>query len=354
MTTTTLTPPRQTSIRIRWRDLELPTRIQFERATLTPSFGRVIAEPFERGYGTTIGNSLRRVLLSSLEGAAVSHIHIKGVAHEFMAIPGIYEDVSQIILNLKKLLVRFTIDTADPVELRLHATKPGIVTGADIAADHRVEVVSKDQKICEITEKTDFDLRMTVRPGRGYVAATEHDDEDQVIGVIPIDSIYSPVTRVRYRTEDTRVGKITNYDKLILEIWTNGTISPEMALVEAAKILRKHLNPFIQNVTLGEELQGEAQPEAADTTGSAVDPHALAEKLTAPIGTLELSVRASNCIEAENIKTVGDLCRRTEEEMLEVRNFGKTSLTEVKKKLTALGLTLGMDVDEILGTESAE
>ncbi len=343
----------KSSIRIRWRGLELPTRIEFDAETLTGSFGSVIAEPFERGYGATVGNSLRRVLISSLEGSAVTHVRIKGVSHEFTTIEGLYEDVSSIILNIKKVLLK--IDSDDPVTLKLKQTKPGTVTAGDIECDANTKVVNPGEYICEITDTCDLDIEMTASRGRGYCAATEQDGEaEQVLGVIPIDSVFSPVTRVRYRVEDTRVGQVTNYDKLIMDIWTDGTIGPEMALVEAGKILRKHLNPFVQYFTLGEELQKGVASEAPvvaeeEGGGGTADAAAqeLLDKLNMPIVALDLSVRASNCIEAESVQTIGDLVRRSEEEMLEVRNFGKTSLKEIKKKLKDIGLSLGMDLSHL-------
>lgn len=339
--------PHRGSIRIRWRGLELPTRIEFEKSSLTDCYGRVIAEPFERGYGTTIGNSLRRVLLSSLEGCAVTHIQIKDVEHEFMTIRGVYEDVSQIILNIKRLLLR--IEGDEPVTLHVKRTEPGKVTGADIKVDHRTEVVTKDLVICELTSSAEFELKMWARRGRGYLSASDHETEEQIVGVIPIDSIFSPVTRVRYRTEDTRVGKMTNYDKLVLEIWTDGTVTPSMALVEAGKILRKHINPFVQSATLGEELHKPPSFEPTEPVVTSSDSkQELREKLKMTMSQLDLSVRASNCLMAESITTVGELVQRTEDDMLLVRNFGKTSLKEIKKKLSDMGLSLGMDVDGLI------
>ncbi len=348
-----VTPPPNTqrpkaSIRSRWRGLELPTRVDFDEETQTGNFGTVVAEPFERGYGATVGNSIRRVLISSLEGTAVTHVRIKGVQHEFTTVPGIYEDVTSIILNIKKVLLK--IETDEPVTLKIKKGSPGTVTAGDIQCDANTEVVNPREYICEITEQTEFDVEMTACTGRGYLSASEHGDGEQVIGLIPIDSIFSPVTRVRYRVEDTRVGKVTNYDKLIMDIWTDGTVSPEMALVEASKILRKHLNPFVQYFKLGQELQKRIVEEiVAGPIGIVPDEvdgasNELLGKLQMPITALDLSVRASNCIEAENVQTIGDLVARTEEEMLEVRNFGKTSLKEIKKKLTDFGLHLGMDV----------
>jgi DNA-directed RNA polymerase subunit alpha len=327
-------------MRIRWRNLELPTRVIRDPEVSHEKYGRFLIEPFEGGFGHTVGNSLRRVLLSSLEGTAVVWLKIKGVAHEFSTIPGVYEDVTDIVLNVKNLLVRLPGD--EPQRLRMKASKKGEIKAGDVEVPAGVEVVNPDLKLLTISEdKADVDLEMEVRKGRGYVTAEENDREDKELGVIPVDSIFSPVRRVNYRVENTRVGKLTNYDRLIMEIWTDGTITPEMGLVEASKILRKHLNPFIHYFDLGRELPPtQAKVEAAAPT---VDPELL-EKLQRPISTLDLSVRASNCIESENMQTIGDLVGRSEEELLAIKNFGKTTLKEISKKLEELGLTLGMDV----------
>ena len=236
-------------MRIRWRNLELPTKVVADSATRTDSYARFTAEPFERGYGVTVGNGLRRVLLSSIEGSAVTSIKIAGVKHEFSSIDGIKEDVTDMVLAFKRLRVRFHND--DPKVLRIEKKGPGPVTGADIQTTSDCEVVNKDLLICTLTSEQVFDAEIEVRKGRGYVPAEENAREEQEIGVIPIDSIFSPVQRVRYRTESTRVGKLTNYDRLILELWTDGTVTPEQALVEASKIYRKHLNPFIQLFDVG-------------------------------------------------------------------------------------------------------
>ncbi|MGH7162788.1 MAG: DNA-directed RNA polymerase subunit alpha, partial [Planctomycetota bacterium] len=225
-------------MRIRWRNLELPTRVVAEE--LTDTYGRFVAEPFERGYGTTVGNGLRRVLLSSIEGSGITTVKLKGVRHEFTALPYLVEDITDVVLNIKKLLVRIHRD--EQVTLKIERLAKGAVTGADIICDPGAEIVNPEQHICTLAEDAEFVCEMTARRGRGYVTSEENAREDQEIGVVPVDSIFSPVHRVRYRTENTRVGKMTNYDKLILEIWTDGTVSPEDALVEASKIYRKHLN----------------------------------------------------------------------------------------------------------------
>ncbi|MFP4144524.1 MAG: DNA-directed RNA polymerase subunit alpha [Phycisphaeraceae bacterium] len=325
-------------MRIRWRGLELPHRVVPDERVNSDTYGKFTIEPFERGFGTTVGNSLRRILLSSLEGAAVTAVKIAGAPHEFTSLEGVQEDVTDIILNVKNLVVSLDSDEAKP--MRLEAEGPGEVTADLIEADTSITVQNKDLVLATLTKQVDFDMEFVVEKGRGYVPASEHyeQNKDQEVGVIPVDAIFSPVTRVRYKVEDTRVGQKTNYDKLTLEIWTNGTVSPEMALVEAAKILRKHLNPFVQYFEIGEESASEAAAAAAK-----VD-EALIRKLQMPISELDLSVRASNCLESAKVNTVGDLVTKDESELLKVRSFGKTSLREVKRKLGDLGLELGMDL----------
>ena len=333
-------------MRIRWKGLELPTRVVLDQATATPMYGQFVAEPFERGFGVTIGNSLRRILLSSLEGAAVTGVKIGSVLHEFSSIDGVIEDVTDLILNIKGLVVR--LEGNEPRTVTLEADKAGPVTAAMIETDPNVEVVNKDHPICTLSKNMKFGMELRVAKGRGYVTAEENTPEgDQEVGYIPVDSLFSPVVRVRYRTEDTRVGQRTNYDRLVLEIWTNGTVSPDMALVEAAKILRKHLNPFVEYFQPGEELGAEAPAPVEEAVGAEEYISELERKLAMPIAQLELSVRASNCLESENIMTVGQLVRLSEEGLLAIRSFGKTSLREVKRKLADLGLSLGMDLEGV-------
>jgi DNA-directed RNA polymerase subunit alpha len=346
-------------MRARWRSFELPTKIEVDRTTLTPNYGKFIAEPFERGFGITVGNSIRRVLLSSLEGAAVTTVKIEGVQHEFSSLNGVVEDVTDIILNVKQLLVK--VRTDEPRKIRIDVKKRGNVTGADVQADNMVEIINKDLIIATLSEDVPFKMEMEVRRGRGYVTAEENDTEDREIGVIPIDSIYSPVRRVRYRTENTRVGQLTDYDKLILEIWTNGTVAPENALVEAAKILRKHLIPFVNYFELGTELEAEAFEDvetpaaggngdgaaagAATGEGAAAMPSAdVGAALAKRVHDLDLSQRTLSALEAEGIATVGDLVSRNEEDLNKSKNAGKTVVKELKKKLEGLGLTFGMNV----------
>ena len=330
-------------MRVTWRGLELPTRVERDTMISSDKYGRFYIEPFERGFGTTIGNSLRRILLSSLEGSAVTSIKIEGVDHEFSSIKGVMEDVTDIVLNIKSLVIRLHED--GPRTMSVSANKAGVITANDIVTDPSIEVINKDLVLVTLTEKVNFEMEMVVENGRGYVPASERiaaaDRFDQEVGRIMLDTVYSPVTRVRYTTENTRVGQRTNYDKLILEIWTNGTITPEMALVEAAKILRKHVNPFVQYFELGEDTVAASKIAEEETEEQAVDEE-LAQKLSMPMQELELSVRANNCLESAKTETVGELVKMTEADLLKIRSFGKTSLREIKRKLADIGLSLGM------------
>jgi len=287
-----------------------------------------------------VGNSLRRTLLSSLEGSAVTRVKLHGAQHEFTTLPGVVEDVTDIILNVKALVVKNHTDQTRL--LRIEKNSRGVVTGADILTDDQVEVINKNHVLATLTDDVPFVMELVVENGRGYVPASEHSAQIQEIGVIPVDAAFSPVVRVRYEVEETRVGQKTNYDKLTLEIWTNGSVSPEMALVESAKILRKHLNPFVQYSELGPKVHSEARA----TQAGALDP-ALEAKLALPLAELNLSVRATNCLESENITTIRDLVVRTEEQLLDVRNFGETTLNEVREKLADIGLRLGMRLPPI-------
>ena len=330
-------------MRVTWRGIELPTRVERDKRISTDKYGRFFIEPFERGFGTTIGNSLRRVLLSSLEGSAVTSIKIAGVDHEFSSIAGVMEDTTDIVLNVKSLVIR--LQSGGPKTMKVSANKAGVIKAADIVADPAIEVINKDLVLATLTENVKFEMEMVVENGRGYVPASERiadaDRFDQEVGRILLDAIYSPVTRVRYITENTRVGQRTNYDKLILEIWTNGTITPEMALVEAAKILRKHINPFVQYFEIGEQtVAGQITEKGLE---EAVDAE-LDRKLNMPIQELELSVRAGNCLESSKIETVRQLVQKTDADLLAIRSLGKTSLREIKRKLADIGLSLGMSV----------
>jgi len=322
-------------MRIRWRGLELPSQVVPERSTLTPTYGKFVIEPFERGFGVTVGNSLRRVLLSSLEGSAVTQLKLHGTQHEFSTLRGVMEDVTDIVLNVKSLVVKNHGEQMRVV--RIEKNTRGPITGADVKTDDQVDVINQDHLIATLTDDAPFLLEMVVENGRGYIPAAEHSPQVQEIGIIPLDAAFSPVVRVRYEVEETRVGHRTNYDRLALEIWTNGSISPEMALVESAKILRKHLNPFIQYQELGPMVHAEARALGTVTLDPATE-----AKLNLNLAELNLSVRATNCLETENITTVRDLVSRTEGQLLEVRNFGETTLQEIREKLADIGLRLGM------------
>lgn len=341
---------------VRWRGLELPARVAVDHRSLTGTFGRFVTEPFERGFGTTIGNSLRRILLSAIEGAAVLAINSLEVrsgsqktviTHEFSTLPGVLEDVVDIVLAVKGLVV--SCDSDEPKKVRISARHDGpqgteVVVTADLAdCGPGVKIHNPDHVLATLTERgTEFDMELLVGRGRGYVPATElmKLSEEQVIGEIPVDAIFTPVQRVRYRIEDTRIGQRTNYERLILDIWTNGTVTPELALVEAAKILRKHLNPFVQYFEIGRDTV------SAEASAAAAVDDELLRKLSMPIGELELSVRASNCLESARIRTVGDLVARNESELLGLRSFGRTSLREVKRKLEELGIEFGTPLPE--------
>ena len=335
-------------MRIRWRGLELPTRVVNDQEVSTPTYGRFSIEPFERGFGITVGNSLRRILLSSLEGAAVASVKIAGAEHEFTSLKGVLEDVTDIILNVKSLVLKS--HSEEPRVLRVRSEVQGAITADMIEVDPAIEIVNGQLVLATLTDSVPFDMEMVVQTGRGYIPAEERidPDADQEVGRIFVDAAFSPVTRVRYRTEDTRVGQRTNYDRLVLEIWTNGTITPEMAMVEAAKILRKHLNPFVQYFELGEQIVESGTAEAQQDVDTE-----LQRKLNMSVHELELSVRANNCLEAAKIELVGQLVTMSEADLLKIRSFGKTSLREVKRKLQDLALTLGMNVPFQSPEESA-
>ena len=320
---------------IRWRGLELPSVVTVEQETLSSTYGKFVAEPFERGFGTTVGNGLRRILLSSLEGSAVTQIKIHNAQHEFTTIKGVMEDVTDLVLNVKSLVVKNHSDSTRV--LRVERITAGQVRASDIEGDDAVEIINQNHLLATLTDNVPFVMEMVVENGRGYVPSSEHSQNVPEIGIIPVDAVFSPVIRVRYSVEETRVGQKTNYDKLTMEIWTDGSLGPEMALVESAKILRKHLNPFVQYSELGPQVRSPARIHGADS----VDP-GLEAKLNMPIADLKLSVRAGNCLESENIMTVRQLVQRTEDQLLEVRNFGETTLLEVQDKLRELGLHLGM------------
>jgi len=319
--------------------MELPSKVTCEKETLTESYGKFIVEPFERGFGNSVGNSIRRVLLSSLEGSAVTRMKLRGALHEFTSIKGVREDVTDVALNVKSLVVKSYEEK--PKILRIEKNTAGVVTGHDIQGDGAVEVINKDHIIATLTDDVAFELEMVVENGRGYVPASEQllymRDKGDDIGFIPLDAAFSPVIRVQYNVDETRVGQKTNYDRLTLQIWTDGSVGPEYSMIEAAKILRKHLNPFV----LYDRLESPVFAKAKATTPTGYDPE-LESKLSKTLAELALSVRAMNCLENEHITTVRDLVTKTEDTLLEVRNFGETTLNEVKEKLTAIGLRLGM------------
>ncbi|GAX62284.1 DNA-directed RNA polymerase, alpha subunit [Candidatus Scalindua japonica] len=325
-------------MRIRWREFELPNRVSVEKETYTDSYGKFIAEPFERGFGITVGNGLRRILLSSIEGSAVTSAKIEGVEHEFSTIPNVVEDTIDIILNIKNLVVK--LHTDKPRKIKIETNKKGIVTAADIITDDGVDVINKDLHIATISENIDFKVEMEVKKGRGYKTAEENGVGSSEVGVIPIDAIFSPVRKTKIRVEETRVGRRTNYDKLIIEIWTNGVITPKMALTEASKVFRKHLNPFVHYFELGRELPSAGEKQIEQVDEKEEDPETeIKKKAVVSVAELDLSVRASNCLEYANIKTVNELITKEEDELLELKNFGKTTLVEIKKKLNQLGLS---------------
>ncbi|MBI4024459.1 MAG: DNA-directed RNA polymerase subunit alpha [Verrucomicrobia bacterium] len=312
---------------------EMPSRLVREDATSTPTYAKFFAEPFEKGYGHTVGNALRRVLLSSIEGAAITAVKLDGAAHEFMAIPGVVEDVTDIILNLKKVLLR--MHDRGPRTVMLNVNKEGKVTAGDIKADQNLEVVNPDHLIATLDKKMKFEAELEVRVGRGFCPSEDNKKKDQPIGIIPIDSIFSPVKKVRYAVENTRVGQRTDYDKLIIEIWSDARVTPDEALLHASAILRHHLDVFVnfdKDTVEFEEAKQEVNEEQAR----------LRKLLNMSVNEIELSVRAANCLNNANIITVGQLAQKTEQEMLKYRNFGKKSLNEIKEKLQSLGLSLGM------------
>ncbi len=314
----------------------MPKRLTKEEATATETYAKFIAEPFETGYGHTIGNSLRRVLLSSLEGAAITSIKADGAMHEFTTIDGVVEDMTDIILNLKKIL--FKASAREPQNLLLSAHKEGAVTAADIKLGHGLEIVNPKQLICTLDKKKKLEMELEVKVGRGFCPGDENKKPEQAIGVIAIDSLFSPVSRVRYAVESARVGQRTDYDRLLLEIWTDGRISPDDALTQASAILQHHLDVFV-----GYDKNAVEFEEVADKQDDEKARHR--KLLNMSVNEIELSVRAANCLNNANITTVGQLAMKTEAEMLKYRNFGKKSLNEIKEKLSSLGLSLGMNID---------
>lgn len=321
---------------IKWRDFQLPKRLECDESVYTQDYGKFSAAPFEKGYGVTLGNSLRRVLLSSIEGSAVTSVKFSGVEHEFSAIPGVLEDVTEIVLNLKSLILNS--HSKIPKTIYIKKNSKGEIKAKDIDVDETIEIINPDLHIATLTKDTKFQVEMEVARGRGYVTAELNKKEEKAVGVIPIDSTFTPIRKVNFSVENTRVGQRTDYDKLILELWTNGSISPKDALLYASNILQRHLDIFVNFGQLPEEI-AEEEPEMSREEA------ALYEKLRLPISELELSVRSSNCLREANIKIISDLVKRGEEEMLGFKNFGKKSLTEIKELLAGMGLALGMQID---------
>ena len=315
-----------------WSDFQKPKKLDYDPETLTPNYGRFIAQPFERGFGTTIGNALRRVLLSSIEGAAISAIRVEGVLHEFSSLQGVVEDMTDIVLNLKQ--IPFKMHGEGPKTLYLEKKGPGVVTAADFEEDADIEILDPTAHVATLSKEGTLKLEARLKRGRGYQVADRNAEGDLPLGYIPIDSIHSPVRRVNYHVEGARVGQMTDYDKLVLEVWTNGAVSPQEAVSLAAELLGDHLRIFSAFETKGE---GVAEEHAAPE----VDPR-MAEMLAKPIEELDLSVRSANCLKNANIRTLGDLVQRTEREMLSTKNFGRKSLDEIKDVLASLGLSFGM------------
>ncbi len=319
-----------------WKGFQRPKRLEFERETLTDRFGRFYAQPFERGFGTTIGNAMRRVLLSSIEGAAITAVKIDGVLHEFSPIPGVVEDATDIILNLKQIPLKLHTDATKTLTLRVD--KPGVVRAKDIQTDADVEVLEPEAHIATIADHGKLHMELRMKRGRGYVSADKNFDEDLGIGWIPIDSVHSPVKKVNYLVEAARLGQTTDYDKLTVDVWTNGSVTARDAVSLAAKLVRDHLNIFVNL----EDADEEAQDSQADQPRTSV----ANENLDKSVEELELSVRSYNCLKNANIRTIRELVQKTEAEMLRTKNFGRKSLNEIKEILHGMGLSLGMRLDQ--------
>jgi DNA-directed RNA polymerase subunit alpha len=332
----------QELIAANWRTLIRPRRLDIEEVTLTNSYGRFSCEPLERGFGTTLGNALRRVLLSSLQGAAITTVRINGVLHEFSTIPGVMEDVSHIVLNLKE--VRLRMHAEGPKTIRIRKSGSCIVTAGDFVSDDQtVEIMNSDHKLCTLSSDADFELEATVGSGKGYVLADKNKTEEMPIGTIPIDSVFSPVHRVNYIVTPARVGRETDFDKLNLEIWTDGAVEPADALACAAKIVKEQLTIFINF-----EEQDEAPAPLTE------EPEPLNPNLFKSVDELELSVRSANCLQNANIRFIGELVQRTEAEMLKTKNFGRKSLNEIKETLASMGLSLGMTIESLPARKELE
>jgi DNA-directed RNA polymerase subunit alpha len=321
-----------------WKGFQKPKRLEVDRDSLTEQYGRFYAQPFERGFATTVGNALRRVLLSSIEGAAVSAVRVEGVLHEFSPIPGAMEDTTDLILNLKRVPLRMHVE--HPKTLMLRTSEPGEVKGSHITPDPDIDVLDPEAYIATLGSGSTLAVEMRVKQGRGYVSADKNFDEDLSIGWIPLDSVHSPVKKVNYFVDQARVGQATDYEKLTLEVWTNGAVSPRDAVGLGAKLMKDHLQIFI-NIEEEEEASEGATIEVSDEEKSV-----LWEKLGKSVDEMELSVRSYNCLKNANIRTIGELVQKTETEMLKTKNFGRKSLNEIKEILGGMGLSLGMKLDD--------
>jgi DNA-directed RNA polymerase subunit alpha len=317
---------------MKWTGLKRPRKVEFDEGNITDTYGKYVIEPFEQGFGLTIGNALRRVLLGSIEGSAITSVKIEDVLHEYSTVPNVLEDTTEILMNLKEIVIRLESDRPKVVHIEVEGE--GEVTGRDIIADPDVMLINPDHKIATLAEGGRLKMEMEIRRGRGYVPVERLRDEDQPIGAIPLDAVFTPVRKVKYTIEDTRVGQRTDYDRLIMEIWTDGSVTPNEALSSSAEILRELFEIFIDF-----ETAPEIETEAVD-----VERERLREILSRGVDELELSVRAVNCLETAEITTIGDLVQKTDQEMLKYRNFGRKSLNEIKEVLSDMGLTLGMDL----------
>ena len=326
-----------------WKGFQKPKRLEVDRDSLTDTYGRFHAQPFERGFATTVGNTLRRVLLSGIEGTAITAVRVEGVLHEFSPIPGAMEDTTDLILNVKKVALKMHVD--EPRTLTLKTSEPGEVRAKHIVPDAEIDILDPESYIATLGQGATLAIEMRVKPGRGYVSADRNFDEDLSIGWIPVDSIHSPVKKVNYFVEAARVGQATDYEKLTLEVWTNGAVTPRDAVGLGAKLLKDHLSIFI-NLDEDEDAQ-ETPVEISEQ-----DRAAWAEKLSRSVDELELSVRSYNCLKNANIRTIGELVQKTESEMLKTKNFGRKSLNEIKDILQSMGLSLGMKFDNFPQTQS--
>ena len=345
--------PQQTEsrMRIRWKGFELPTQVVLDEASRTATYGKFMVEPFERGFATTLGDSIKNTLYRSIEGAAVTSIWIKGANAESTSIKGVEESVTDVVLNLKELGIQYAGD--GDRTLKVEVSKKGVVTAKQLVSEEDdVEVLNPDLHICTLTENVNFSLKVTIKKGRRYVSAGEHPANHQDKGSISVDSSFSPVKRVQYKVQSMRLGKFIHFERLILEVWTDGTTTPENAVSEASRLLNKHFMPFVQYFELGRELQIDERKEEKKREKEA-EKEELRRKLSMAISELDLSVRSSNCLTNEGIETIEELVRRNESDLVKLRNFGKTSLREIRRKLSEMNLTLGMDVDKMVGKKEA-